>query len=76
MKWLPRLRRKLYNRGLVPVLCLSFSLLSLSLSSFFIFYFTMTLSVLASTSAVTKEPEPVIAKEAKGLAPSVQTTEA
>ena len=36
----------------------------------------MTLSILAGVDAGTKELELAIAKEAKGLAPRVQTTEA
>ena len=36
----------------------------------------MTLSILAGVDAGTKELEPTIAEEAKGLAPRVQTTEA
>jgi len=36
----------------------------------------MTLSILAGADASTKELEPTIAEEAKGLAPRVQTTEA
>ena len=36
----------------------------------------MTLSILAGADAGTKELEPAIAKEAKGLAPGAQTTEA
>ena len=40
------------------------------------FFFTMTLSILAGADVGTKELEPTIAEEAKGLAPRVQTTEA
>ena len=76
MKWLPTLRRKLYNRGLVHVLCLSFSLLSLSLCLFLFFLFTMTLSDLTGADAGTKESELAIVEKAKGPTLSVQTTKA
>ena len=59
LKWLPRLMRKLYCRGLVPILYSSFSFFWYSL------YLAMTLSTFVDVDVGTKEYEIAIAEEAK-----------
>ena len=73
LKWLPRLRRKLYTMGWY----LFFTFPFLSFFFFFlIFFLTITLSVPIGVDVGTKESELAIAEEAKKPTPIVQTTEA
>ena len=76
LKWLPKLKRKLYHRRLVHILYLSLALLFLSPFSLFKKKKNYDSVFILGVDAGTKGPEPTIAEEAKGPIPSVQTIEA